>query len=231
MGAPDLISHFLLERTMREQNGYEKLGNENSGLPVVFVVDDDEAMRDSIACLLESVHLPCRKFGDASAFLEFCDASQMGCILLDIRMPGISGMELLERLKAKGISLPVIIITGHGDVSLAVRALKLGAFDFLQKPFNGHDLLDLVHAALQQVQENHQKNQKLDSLRSHFDMLTGREREIMELVVAGNPSKVIGTKLGISLRTVDIHRSNLMRKLNVRSVAELVQSRLALRDD
>lgn len=216
---------------MREQNRHEKFGNENSGQPVVFVVDDDEAMRDSIACLLESVHLPCRMFGDASAFLEFCDARQMGCILLDIRMPGISGMELLEKLRAKGVSLPVIIITGHGDVPLAVRALKLGAFDFVQKPFNAHDLLDRVHAALQQVQENRQKNQKLDSLRSHFDTLTAREREIMELVVAGNPSKVIGMKLGISLRTVDIHRANLMRKLDVHSIAELVQSRLALRDD
>jgi FixJ family two-component response regulator len=205
--------------------------SENILQPVVFVVDDDEAMRDSIACLLESVNLPCRMFSDASAFLEFCDPQQQGCVLLDIRMPGMSGMELLENLKANGISLPVIIITGHGDVPLAVRALKLGAFDFVQKPFNVHDLLDRVHAAFQQVQENRQKNRKLDQLRSHFDALTGREREIMELVVAGNPSKVIGMKLGISSRTVDIHRSNIMRKLNVRTIAELVQSRLALRDD
>lgn len=205
--------------------------SENILQPMVFVVDDDEAMRDSIACLLESVNLPSRMFSTAGDFLEFCDPQQQGCILLDIRMPGMSGMELLENLKANGITLPVIVITGHGDVPLAVRALKLGAFDFVQKPFNAHDLLDRVHAALQQVQENCQKNRKLDRLRSHFDALTGREREIMELVVAGNPSKVIGMKLGISSRTVDIHRSNIMRKLNVRTVAELVQSRLALGRD
>ncbi len=204
--------------------------SENSLQAMVFVVDDDEAMRDSIACLLESVNLPCRMFSDASAFLEFCDPHKQGCILLDIRMPGMSGMELLENLKANGVTLPVIIITGHGDVPLAVRALKLGAFDFVQKPFNAHDLLDRVHAALQQVRERRQKDRRLDRLRSNFDALTGREREIMELVVAGDPSKVISMKLGISSRTVDIHRSNIMRKLNVRTVAELVQSRLALGD-
>jgi FixJ family two-component response regulator len=202
--------------------------SENSLQPLVFVVDDDEAMRDSIACLLESVHLASRMFSDARAFLEFCDPHQQGCVLLDIRMPGMSGIELLENLRANGVTLPVIVITGHGDVPLAVRALKLGAFDFVQKPFNADDLLDRVHAALQQVREKRQKDRRLDSLRSHFDALTGREREIMELVVAGDPSKVIGTKLGISSRTVDIHRSNIMRKLNVRTVAELVQSRLTL---
>lgn len=204
--------------------------SENSLQPMVFVVDDDEAMRDSIACLLESVNLPSRMFGDARAFLEFCDPQQQGCVLLDIRMPGMSGMELLENLKANGVTLPIIIITGHGDVPLAVRALKLGAFDFVQKPFNADDLLDRVYAALQQVRERRQNDRRLDRLRSHFDALTGREREIMELVVAGDPSKVIGMKLGISSRTVDIHRSNIMRKLNVRTVAELVQTRLALGD-
>jgi len=204
--------------------------SENSLQPMVFVVDDDEAMRDSIACLLESVHLSSRMFSDPRAFLEFCDPNQQGCVLLDIRMPGMSGMELLENLRANGVTLPIIIITGHGDVPLAVRALKLGAFDFVQKPFNADDLLDRVHAALKQVQERRQNDRRRDRLRSHFDALTGREREIMELVVAGDPSKVIGMKLGISSRTVDIHRSNIMRKLNVRTVAELVQTRLTLGD-
>lgn len=198
---------------------------------MVFVVDDDAAMGDSIACLLESANLPCKIFSAAGDFLEFCGPTQQGCILLDIRMPGMSGMELLENLKANGILLPVIIITGHGDVPLAVRALKLGAFDFLQKPFSASELLDRVHAALNQVLERRQKDRRLDSLRNHFGELTKREREIMELVVAGDSSKVIGMKLGISSRTVDIHRSNIMRKLNVRTIAELVQNRLALRDD
>lgn len=205
--------------------------SETTGQPRVFVVDDDAAMRDSIACLLESENLSCRVFSDAGSFLEFCDRQQQGCILLDIRMPGMSGMELLENLKANGIQLPVIFITGHGDVPLAVRALKLGAFDFLQKPFSASELLERVHAALNLMLERRQKSRKQDSLRSNFDALTKREREVMELVVAGNLNKVIGMKLGISSRTVDIHRANIMRKLNVRTVAELVQNRLALDED
>jgi two-component system response regulator DctR len=208
-----------------------RLMKEENRKPVVCVVDDDEAMRDSIACLLESVDLPSRQFADARSFIEFCDARLQGCILLDIRMPGMSGMELLEHLKTNGIALPVIIITGHGDVPLAVRALKLGAFDFVQKPFSANDLLDRVRAALLQVEQDSRKHRSREELRNHFDALTGREREIMELVVAGDSSKMIGMKLGISSRTVDIHRSNIMRKLNIRTVAELVQSRLALRDD
>ncbi|HLP97421.1 MAG TPA: response regulator [Sideroxyarcus sp.] len=205
-------------------NGYD-------GKPVVCVVDDDEAMRDSIACLLESEGLASMQFADAGAFREFCRPQLQGCIVLDIRMPGMSGMDLLEQLKADGVALPVIIITGHGDIPLAVRALKLGAFDFVQKPFKGDDLLDRVRAALLQVEQDNRKSRSRDELRSHFDALTKREREIMELVVTGDSSKMIGIRLGISARTVEIHRSNIMRKLNIRSVAELVQNRLALRDD
>jgi FixJ family two-component response regulator len=197
----------------------------------VFVVDDDEAMRDSIVCLLESADIPCRMFGDARAFLDACEPGRPGCLLLDIRMPGMSGMELLAHLKANGYLQPVIIITGHGDVPLAVRALKSGAFDFVQKPFGAQDLLDKVQAALEQVRVDRRKNLKQDMLRGRFGALTGREREIMELVVAGDSSKVIGMKLGISSKTVDIHRSNIMKKLDVQTVAEMVHIRLALRDD
>lgn len=205
--------------------------HEHVWLPTVFVVDDDEAMRDSISCLLESVHLHNRTFGNAKDFLDFCNPRQSGCILLDIRMPGMSGIELLEHLKARGIKMPVIIISGHGDVPLAVRALKLGAFEFLQKPFNAQDMLDHVHAALRLIQQNNLENRKQECLRSNFDSLTGREKEVMELMVAGNSSKAIGMKLGISPRTVDIHRSKIMKKLNIHSVAELVQTRLALRNN
>lgn len=204
--------------------------SENSLQPTVFVVDDDEAMRDSIHWLLESVSLHARMFSSAGDFLSSCDLAQQGCILLDVRMPGMSGMELLEHLKNNGVQQPVIIITGHGDVPMAVRALKHGAFDFIQKPFNGQELLDRVNAALKLDRENRQRSGAIENLRSHFEALTGREREIMELVVAGDSSKVIGKKLGISSRTVDIHRSNIMKKLNIRNVAELVQSRLALDD-
>lgn len=198
---------------------------------VVFVVDDDEAMRDSIVCLLESADIPCRMFGDARAFLDTCEPGQPGCLLLDIRMPGMSGMELLAHLKANGYLQPAIIITGHGDVPLAVRALKSGAFDFVQKPFGAQDLLDKVQAALEQVRKDRQKNLKQDMLRNRFEALTAREREIMELVVVGDSSKVIAMKLGISSKTVDIHRSNIMKKLDVPTVAELVHIRLALGDE
>ncbi|MDP2786061.1 MAG: response regulator [Sulfurimicrobium sp.] len=194
----------------------------------VFVVDDDAAMRDSMHWLLESVSLAARMFSSANDFLSAGDLCQPGCILLDVRMPGMSGMELLEQLKDHGILQPVIIITGHGDVPMAVRALKHGAFDFIQKPFNGQELLDRVNAALKLDRENRQHHKEIEGLRSHFDILTVREREIMELVVAGYSSKIIGKKLGISSRTVDIHRSNIMKKLDVRSIAELVQCRLAL---
>lgn len=204
---------------------------EDSCHPMVLVVDDDEAMRDSIRYLLEAVNLPCKTFASAHEFLEFCDTRLQGCILLDIRMPDMNGMDLLENLKAQGIQLPVIIITGHGDVPLAVRAMKQGAFDFLQKPFPSQTLLDRVYAAIESLRENHLKNLQLDDLRSSFDSLTNREREIMEMVVAGSSSKVISMALGISSKTVDIHRSSIMKKLDVRNVAELVQRRLALQDD
>ncbi len=204
---------------------------ENTSQPMVFVVDDDEAMRDSMRYLFESVNLPCKVFASAHDFLEFLDRRLTGCVLLDIRMPGMSGMELLENLKGQGIQLPVIVITGHGDVPLAVRAIKQGAFDFLQKPFSAQALLDRVYAALESIKKSELKNRELDTLRSSFDALTNREKEIMELVVAGSPSKAIGMKLGISSKTVDIHRSSIMKKLNVRNIAELVQRRLALLDE
>ncbi len=198
--------------------------------PLVLVVDDDEAMRDSMQCLLESVSLPCKMFASAGDFLECRELPQLGCILLDIRMPGMSGMELLENLKEQDIQLPVIVITGHGDVPVAVQAMKQGAFDFIQKPFHAQALLDRVHAALESMQVSRLENRKQETLRNSFDVLTSREKEVMELVVAGNPSKVIGMKLGISTKTVDIHRASIMRKLDVRNIAELVQKRLAVQD-
>lgn len=201
---------------------------ENSPQPMVFIVDDDEAMRDSIHWLLESVNIPDSMYSSANDFLAAVTPGHEGCVLLDVRMPGMSGMELLEKLKSLGISLPVIILTGHGDVPMAVRALKNGAFDFIQKPFNGQELLDQVHSALELDRLNRRKHNEKDNLRSHFEALTNREREIMELVVAGHSSKRIGNTLGISSKTVDIHRSNIMRKLNIKTVAELVQSRLSL---
>ena len=204
--------------------------NENNRQPTIFVVDDDEAMRDSIHWLLESVNLGTRMFSSASDFVASCDPSEEGCLLLDIRMPGMSGMELLEVLKYSGISLPVIIITGHGDVPMAVRALKHGAFDFIQKPFNAQELLDRVNAALELDKKNRQQSSEIERRRAYFAALTERETEVVELLVTGNSSKVIAQKLKISPKTVDIHRANIMRKLNVGSVVEIAQLRLDLQD-
>lgn len=205
--------------------------NETFKQVTVFVVDDDEAMRNSVYWLLDSVSLAVKMFASANDFLASYDPDEAGCLLLDVRMPGMSGMELLEQFVSRGIRLPVIMITGHGDVPMAVRALQHGAYDFIQKPFNGQELLDRVHAALKLDGENRQRYSQADAWRSHFAALTAREREIMELVVHGDSSKVIGRKLGISSRTVDIHRANVMKKLNVRTIAELVQARLAFSDD
>lgn len=202
--------------------------NKSNGQSTVFVVEDDEAMRDSIQWLLESVDIGSKMFGCAIDFLESCDPGQEGCMLLDVRMPGMSGMELLEELKSRGITLPVIIITGHGDVPMAVRALKHGAFDFVQKPFNAQELLNRIYAALELDRENRHRSNEIDRRRAHYSILTDREREVAELIVAGNSSKLIAIHLGISPKTVDIHRANIMRKLHVRTVAEIVQIRLAL---
>ncbi len=203
---------------------------ESNAQTTVFVVDDDEAMRDSIQMLLESVNLNARMCSGAKDFIECCDPKQGGCLLLDVRMPGMSGMALLESLKAAGITLPVIMITGHGDVPMAVRALKQGAFDFIQKPFSAHVLLERIDAALELDRKNRRKINEIEQCRAIFMTLTDREMEVLDLVVVGNPSKIIARTLGISPKTVDIHRANIMRKLNVHTVAEVIQLRLSLRD-
>ncbi len=204
--------------------------NESRSQPTIFVVDDDEAMRDSIHWLLESVNLKTKMFSSAGDFVASCDPDEEGCLLLDVRMPGMSGMELLETLRYSGITLPVIIITGHGDVPMAVRALKHGAFDFVQKPFNAQELLDRVNAALELDRKNRMRSSEIERRRAYFAALTERETEVVELLVAGDSSKVIAQKLKISPKTVDIHRANIMRKLNVGSVVEIAQLRLDLQD-
>ena len=200
------------------------------GNPTVFIVDDDESLRDSVGCLLETVSIPFRMFSSAAEFLQVADPQWQGCLLLDVRMRGMSGMELLEKLETDGaVRLPVIIFTGHGDVPMAVRALKHGALDFLQKPFNGQDLLDRIHAAFQLDRQNCLDRNNIAEQQARFDSLSPREKDVIELVVAGNSSKVIGQKLGISCKTADIHRSNIMKKFNAKTVAELVKCRMALK--
>lgn len=203
---------------------------ENSIQQTVFVVEDDDAMRDSIRWLLDSENIGTRMFACANDFLGACDPGVHGCMLLDIRMPGMSGMELLEMLKSRSFQLPIIMITGHGDVPMAVRAIKLGAFNFIQKPFAAQELLNQIHLAFEKDREICHRSSVTNQLRAHFAVLTDRQMEVVELLVAGHSSKVIAKKLGISPKTVDIHRANIMQKLDVKSVAEIVQLRLALND-
>ncbi len=200
----------------------------NSEQQTVFVVEDDEAMRDSIRWLLEAENIDTRMSASAGDFLKGCDSDLHGCLLLDVRMPEMSGMELLEVLMSKGFQLPVIMITGHGDVPMAVRAIKLGAFNFIQKPFSSQELLDQIQLAFAKDREIRQQANLAEQRRAYLASLTERQMQVMELVAAGNSSKAIAMKLGISPKTVDIHRATIMRKLGVKSVAEIVQLRLSL---
>lgn len=186
-----------------------------SGSPVVFVVDDDPAVRDSIAMLVRAEGLAARTFDSARSFLAGWEHSEESCVIIDLRLPDLSGLDLQERLAATADPPPVIFLTGFGTVPSAVRALKAGAMDFLEKPFEPAALLALVHEALARDRRRRSELRRLDTL-------TRREREILENVAQGGTNKVIAANLGISVRTVELHRARGMRKLEVRSVAELV---------
>jgi len=190
--------------------------------PAVYVVDDDDAVRGALSALLDSVSLPHRCFASAEDFLAAVAPDARGCLLLDVRMPGMSGIELQRSLQEQGVALQVIIITGHGDVPMAVRALKAGASDFVEKPFNEQDLLDRVHACLREDEQRWCTRQAMDDAAARFDALTPRERAVMELIAAGNHTKKIAAALEIQDRTVDVHRFNIMHKVGVRTLAELL---------
>lgn len=190
---------------------------------VVFVVDDDEAVRDSLGMLLESVDLPFRTFASATEFLEQHDPDQHSCLVADIRMPGMSGLELQEELNRRSSTIPILFITGHGDVPMAVDAMKSGALDFIQKPFRDQDLLDRINQALEKDEESREDNRELSETRSRIARLTARETEVMHRVVQGQANKVIALDLGVSQRTVEIHRARVMQKMGARSLAELVR--------
>ena len=190
-------------------------GRSASGSPVVFVVDDDPAVRDSIAMLVRAEGLEAKTFDSARGFLAGWEHSEESCVIIDLRLPDLSGLELQERLAATADPPPVIFLTGFGTVPSAVRALKAGAMDFLEKPFEPGALLALVHEALARDRKRRSELRRLDAL-------TRREREILENVAQGGTNKVIAANLGISVRTVELHRARGMRKLEVRSVAELV---------
>ena len=191
--------------------------------PVVFIVDDDEAVRASLRLLIKSVGLAATACGSAAEFLREYDPEQPGCLVLDVRMPEMTGLELQERLNHQGAVLPVIFITGHGDVTMAVEAMQAGAFDFLQKPFRDQDLIDRVQRALQKDRISRVALSERNLIRQRFAALTPRERDILELVSSGKANKVMAADLGISQRTVEIHRGRVMEKMGAVSVAQLVR--------
>ncbi len=199
-------------------------------VPTVYVVDDDRAVRDSLGLLLRSVGQPCKLFDSAQAFLDACEDDWQGCLLLDIRMPGMSGMEMHQELLERHIRIPVIFVTGHGDVPMAVQAMRNGAFDFIQKPYRDQELLDRVNQALTWDAEHRSEESRRRQLQQRYSGLTPREREVMECVVRGLANKVIAMDLALSQRTVEIHRARVMEKMGARSLAELVRMALLIEE-
>ena len=193
----------------------------------VFVVDDDAAVCDSLRFLIESVGLQVKTFGSADEFLSECTADQPGCLVLDLRMPGTSGLELQELMARRGFCLPVILITAHGDVPTAVRAMKAGAIDFMSKPFNDQELLDRIHQALAEDAQVRGERAARADIAARIALLTPREREVMNLVVAGMANKTIAAQMQLSAKTVETHRARVMDKMQAASVAELVRAVLA----
>jgi two-component system response regulator FixJ len=195
---------------------------------IVHVIDDDEAVRQSIEFLLRTSGVMARTYDSASAFLNALPTIDSGCIITDVRMPGISGIDLLRRLGEMRIKMPVIVITGHGDVPLAVEAMKIGAADFLEKPFDDELLLRSVRSALNRFQENATRDAERAEVEARLSTLTNREREVLEGLVAGKPNKVIAFDLAISPRTVEIYRANVMTKMEAASLSELVRMALVI---
>ncbi len=194
----------------------------------VHVVDDDDAVRSSLRLLLKSVGLPTVTHTSAQDFLATWDSDQPGCLVLDVRMPGMSGIELQAELNQRGAIIPVIFISGHGDIPMAVEAIQHGAFDFLQKPFRDQDLIDRVQRALASDAEHRQLLQQRETLRQRFYSLTPREQEVLQLVTQGKANKVMAGDLGVSQRTVEIHRARVMEKMGAQSLAQLVRMVLEL---
>jgi two-component system response regulator FixJ len=193
----------------------------------IHVIDDDPAVRDSIGLLLTTDGLRARTHESADEFLDAVDSGGAGCVVTDARMPGMTGIELMEAMKAKNLSLPVVVITAYADVSLAVQAMKQGAFDFLEKPFDNDALLACVRLALAYEREEQFRAAETQSIQARLQTLTAREGEVLARLLHGLPNKTIGRELGISVRTVEVHRANVMLKMNAGSLSELVRMSLA----
>lgn len=193
---------------------------------IVFVVDDDEGIREGLSVLLETVDLPHRLFSSAMEFLESYELSQPGCLVLDIRMPRMSGLDLQLKLADMGSSLPIIFITGHGDIPMAVEAMRRGALDFIRKPFREQDLLDSINEALEYDEGTREKLDCHKTLQDQIATLSEREHEIFDRVATGQMNKVIASELGISERTVEVHRAQVMKKLKARTLAQVVRAKI-----
>lgn len=192
-------------------------------MSTAYIVDDDAAIRDALLWLFKSRSVPASAWSSAESFLKDYRDDMAGCLLLDIRMTGMTGLELLEQLRARECQLPVIFLTGHGDVAMAVSALKRGAYDFVEKPFNDNDLVDRVLAALDLDARQRNEHANLVSVETRIQRLTKREREVMDRILAGKLNKVIADELGIATRTVEVHRARLFEKMGVKSAVELAQ--------
>jgi two-component system response regulator FixJ len=204
---------------------------DKSAAPVIYVVDDDDGMRRALDTLLSTVGFKTVVYSRPTDFLGNFKADAPGCLVLDIRMPDLSGLEVQQQLNRMGSMMPVIFITGHGDVPMAVQAMKEGAFEFIQKPFRDQDLLDRINHALKQDAENRSTVSRRAEVLHRLETLTPRERQVMDMVVDGAANKVIAIDLNLSERTVEIHRAKVMEKMGARSVAHLVKLQLTLTDD
>jgi len=189
----------------------------------VFVVDDDQAVRDSLRWLIESVDLNVKTFSNGQELLDNFEGADISCLVLDVRMPGISGLDLQQRLDKMNCKVPVIIVTGHADVPMAIQAMKAGAFDFIEKPYSDQLLLERIQCAIEQ-DDCFKKQQTIsDEINQRIESLTPREKEVMGLVVSGHSNKSIAKELGVSIKTVEVHRGNLMSKMEAKSLSELVR--------
>lgn len=197
---------------------------------VVHIVDDDEAMRDSLLFLLDSAGMEARTYDSATTFLNALPGLEPGCILTDVRMPQINGLEMVRRVKAAGVELPVIVMTGHADLALAIEAMRAGVIDFLEKPFEDEALLSVLRAGLGRGEADRQRVQGRQDVRDRRAALSGREAEVLDGLLAGKPNKIIAYDLGISPRTVEIYRANVMTKMQAGSLSDLVRMTLMAED-
>jgi FixJ family two-component response regulator len=204
------------------------MNKHNENQPVVAIIDDDRLVREGVADLLNSIGLRTKQFTSVSEFLESKSLDRVFCLVLDVRLPGLSGLDFQSELNKLNIQIPIVFMTGHADTPMTVRAMKAGAVDFLSKPFRDQDMLDAVQAAVEHDRKRRQSVTSISKLKSAFESLTSREQEIMGLVATGYMNKQIASRIGISEATVKFHRGNLMRKMGARSIAELVRIAEAL---